>query len=815
MSGLLFGGLREVAPCAGIFLALIGLLFVGFHGLPLIAWTVYTAVALWLLGAQPIWWVVVVAPLVVMNVPALRVVLVSGPLMRIIKKLNLLPEISETERVALEAGSTWMDKELFSGKPDFDKIQSEPYTKVSGEALAFINNQVEQVCKMTSDWKITLQKDLGPDVWQYLAKERFFSMIIPKEYGGLGFPAIGNSEVIAKMSSRSMPLAVTAMVPNSLGPGELLIHYGTEEQRKYYLPRLATGEEIPCFALTEPNAGSDAGSLTSTAVVFRGDDGKLYMRVNWNKRYITLAAVATLIGLAVRLKDPQNLLGRDEDLGITCLLIPAKTPGVVNNQRHNAMGIPFFNCPTTGKDVVVSIDQIIGGVEGAGRGWLMLMECLAAGRSISLPAQTTGGVKAVLRAVSAYSVIRKQFGISIGKFEGVEEPLARIAGYAYLLEAMRIFTVGAVDKGIKPSVVSAIAKYQATEIGRKVINDGMDILGGAGISRGPRNLLANGYIGVPISITVEGANILTRCMIIFGQGAIRCHPYAYAEMKSLMDSDVKAFDQAFWGHVGFVVRNGCRALLLSVSRGYLARVPSGPHAKYYRRLAWSSASFAFLADLALGLYGGGLKFREKITGRYADILSWMYMTTATIRRFEAEGKRADHMPYFEWSMRHGFGQIQDAFDGIYANFDAKGLSFLFRGLMHSWSRLNRLSCPASDKLVTLMVNGVTVPGELRDSLTPGIFIPEDPNEPLRRFENAFKLVHQAEEIAKRINKAMRDKIIPKDRSEKGIAAAVAAKVITDEEARVLHKSEEARSDAVLVDAFDLDKFDLHLMEVHA
>ncbi|TAJ80271.1 acyl-CoA dehydrogenase, partial [bacterium] len=554
-----------------------------------------------------------------------------------------------------------------------------PYGKLSADEQSFLDNQVETLCGMMTDWELFQEFDLRPELWDYLKHEKFFGLVIPKAHGGLGFSALANSEIIAKIASRSSALAVTVMVPNSLGPGELITHYGTAQQKSHYLPRLADGRELPCFALTEPGAGSDAGSMVSSGTVFRAADGKLYVRLNWNKRYITLAAISTLLGLAVKLKDPENLLGKGTELGITCVLVPTDRKGVEISRRHNPMGVPFFNSPIEGKDVVISVDQIIGGAEGAGRGWQMLMECLAVGRSISLPALATGGAKLLLRVVGSYAATRKQFGLALEKFEGVDEPLARIAGLTYLLEASRIFTVGAVDSGIKPAVVSAIAKYNSTEIGRVLINDAMDVMAGSGISRGPRNLVANIYIGTPIGITVEGANILTRSMIIFGQGAIRCHPFAYAEVKALQGGDVKAFDRAFWGHVGFVLRNSARALLLSLSRGYLASVPSGPMRPYYRKLAWASASFSFMADIALASYGGALKLKEHITGRYADVLSWMYLATAVIQRFEAEGRIAEHRAFAEWSLQYAMTRIQIAFEGIYQNIEIPFFGWAFRG----------------------------------------------------------------------------------------------------------------------------------------
>jgi len=807
----LFGFLTDNYPTVGSVLAVVLGLALGFIGVKLVVWAIYAAALLFLFGASPMVSIIVGVPFVVLLVKPLRRLLLTGPLVGLLKKLNILPEISETERVALEAGSTWVDKELVSGKPNFRAIAREPYTKASGEVLDFLNGPVEKVCQMVDDWEVFKDGDLPSEVWDYLKKEKFFGMMIPKEYGGLGFSALANSEVVAKVSTRSGPLAITVMVPNSLGPAELLSHYGTQAQKDHYLPRLADGREIPCFALTEPGAGSDAGSMVSNGVVFKDTDGSLKVKLNWEKRYITLAAVSTVLGLAIKLRDPDNLLGKGEHLGITCLLVPSDAPGVTLGLRHNPMGVPFYNCPTSGKDVVVSIDQIIGGPDYAGRGWQMLMECLAVGRSISLPAQGTGGAKYVARVAGAYSAIRKQFGLEIGKFEGIEEPLARIGGFSYLLEASRIFTVGAVDSGIKPSVVSAIAKYNSTELFRKAINDGMDILGGAAISRGKRNLLAHGYISTPIGITVEGANILTRSMIIFGQGVIRCHPYAYEELKALTDGDIKSFDNNFFAHVGFVNRNLCRALLLSLTRGRLASVPGGPLKSYYRKLAWASSSFSFMADLALGSYGGGLKLKEKITGRYADVLSWMYLATATLHRFEAEGRKKEHKPYAEWALQYAFAQIQEAFDGIYENIQIPLLRPLFRGPIKIWSRLNSFGGMPNDVLGQKVAHGLQVPGQLRDELTTGVFIPNDPEEALGRYEHTLKLVTEAAVVYRKIAKASKAKKLPRGKPDRLVKKALEANVITQEDFDLVKKAEAAREDAIQVDSFKLEEFASNLM----
>lgn len=806
-----FGLFGTVISWLVFVIALAGL---GYFGLGLKAWTITGVVGLILLGVP--WFVVllVAAPMIAMTVPGLRRQL-SVKIMDTMDKLKIMPVISDTERTALEAGTTWVDAELFSGKPNFERILREPYGKPSADEQAFIDNQVKTLCSLADDWEIYQNGDLPQHVWDYLKKERFFGMIVPKEYGGLGFSAIGISEVLSHIAIHSTPLCVTCMVPNSLGPAELLAHYGTQKQKDYYLPRLAKGEEVPCFALTEPNAGSDAGSIESTGVIFKDNNGQLLLRLNWDKRYITLASVSTLIGLAIKLKDPENLLGKGVDLGITCVLVPAQTPGVTLGKRHNPMGVPFHNCPTKGKDVVVSVDQIIGGLDGAGRGWQMLMECLAAGRAVSLPSQAAGLAKGITRLVSGYAAVRRQFGTPIGKFEGIEEPLARIAGHVYTMEAARIYTCAAVDAGLKPAVVSAIAKYNQTELGRRVAIDGMDILGGAAISRGPRNKIANHFIGVPISVTVEGANILTRTMIIFGQGALRCHPFAYKEVKALQEKDYDGFDQAFWGHIGHVVSNASRSFLLSLTRGRLAKVPSGPAAKYYRRLAWASASFAIMADIAMASLGGSLKMREKLTGRYADLLSWMYLAAATLRRYQAEGYRKDHRDVFEWAMEYAFARIQEAFDGIFNNFEVPVLAPIFRYTLGTWSRFNPIGAMPRDSLGHKISKNILVPGEFRNSMTQAIIFSAKPDDAGDRLERAFVLCHQADEIFARIGKAVKDKRLPKKRPTALVKDALAAGVISEAEAKLLQDANAAREDVILVDSFDLDEFRSNLSDVKA
>lgn len=788
---------------AGLLVAMV----IGFAGAPLWIWAIAGALFMAPLGVSTGFWIGYLVLVVLFNVSPIRRALISGPLMKLLDKLKILPAISDTEQTAIEAGTVWMEGELFSGKPNFKKVLAEPYPELTEEERAFIDGPVEKVCQSVSDWEVFQTKDLSKETWDLLKKERFFGLVIPKEFGGYGFSANAHSAIIAKLGSRCGPLATTVMVPNSLGPAELLIHYGTQEQKEYYLPRLATGEEIPSFALTENNAGSDAGGMESHGEVFKGDDGEIYLRLNWDKRYITLAAISTVLGLAFKLRDPDNLLGKGEHPGITCALIPTGTPGVQLGKRHDPLGVPFYNCPTRGKDVILPVSAIIGGADQAGNGWRMLMESLAVGRGISLPAQAVGGAKVATRAVGAYAAIRKQFGLNIGKFEGIEEPLARIGGYTYLMEAGRRFICGGLDSGAKPAVVTAIAKYNFTELGRSIVNDAMDVVGGAGISQGPRNLIAHNYIATPIAITVEGANILTRTLMIFGQGAIRCHPYAYKEINALMSGNVHEFDSAFWKHIGHVVQNGFRAFLLSLTRGRLSSSGvSGPSANYLRKLAWTSASFAFMADLALGSYGGGLKMKEKLAGRYADILSWMVLAMSTIRRFEAEGRRKEDRDFYDWAMRTAFSRIQTSFDQIYAEIEVPGLGWLFKGPIALWSRMNRLSGPPSDAVGHRVAQAMQKRGALRDHITEGIYLPENPTEALGRYEHTLELIEGSVGVYKKLYKATRARQIPKAPVLKQLDAAVKATVITEDEAEQVRATEAARFDAILVDEFTLEEY---------
>jgi acyl-CoA dehydrogenase len=720
--------------------------------------------------------------------------------MKLLQRMGM-PTISPTERVALEAGTVWIDGEIFSGRPDWRRILAEPYPALSPEEQAFLDGPCEQACRLVDDWAVEKAGDLTKESWDFLKRERFFAMIIPREFGGLAFSARGQAAVVTKLSSHSVPLAVTVMVPNSLGPAELLIHYGTPEQRRRFLPKLAVGEEVPCFALTEPEAGSDASSMRSEGVVERGPDGKPRLRLAWDKRYITLAPIATLVGLAFKLRDPDDLLGRGREPGITCALIPAATPGVEIGRRHDPLGIAFLNGPTTGHDVVVPVDAIIGGVEGVGQGWRMLMECLAAGRAISLPSLSVGSAKVVARVAGAHAAVRRQFGIPIGRFEGIEEPLARIAGLTWLMEAAQVSTCGGLASGAKPSVVSAMAKHAQTELAREVVKDGMDVVGGNGIVRGPRNRLAAYWIGQPVSITVEGANILTRSLIVFGQGVIRCHPFAWKEVDALAKSDVAALDAVIWRHGLHVVRNVARAALLSVSRGMLASGPPGPAGRWARRLDWACASFSVISEVALGTLGGDLKRREKLTGHLADVAINILLGMAAVRRFEAEGRRAEDVPLLEFAARTSLSRAQSGFDAALRNFPVKGLRLVLAGPVALWSRLNPFALPPSDALGHELARLVQEPGPVRERLLAGTYLSSDPQDALARLEHAFELTHRASAVTDRLRKGMRSGKLDRVELEAALGQALERGLVTPQDAQLVRDAEAARRDAVQVDSF--------------
>ncbi|SOD40228.1 acyl-CoA dehydrogenase [Nitrosovibrio sp. Nv4] len=748
---------------------------------------------------------------VILFVPPVRRALISNHMLKIFRKI--LPQVSQTEQEALDAGTVWWDGELFSGRPNWNKLLAYPKPKLSAEEKAFLAGPVEQLCAMLDEWRITRELyDLPPHVWQFIKDNGFFGMIIPRQYGGHGFSALAHSEVVMKISSRSGTAAVSVMVPNSLGPSELLLQYGTEEQKNHYLPRLAKGLEVPCFALTGPDAGSDAGAIPDTGVVchgeFNGDEHVLGIRINWEKRYITLGPVATLLGLAFKLHDPDGLLGNEKDLGITLALIPTSTPGINIGRRHFPLDAAFQNGPNSGKDVFIPMEWVIGGLEGVGSGWRMLMNCLAVGRSISLPATSTGAAKLAARTTGAYGRVRVQFKMPIGRFEGVEEALARIGGNTYMMDAARIMTAGAVDLGEKPSVISAIVKYHLTERGRQAINDAMDVHGGKGICLGPSNYLGRNYQHIPVSITVEGANILTRNMIIFGQGAIRCHPYLLKEIQAANDADaVRAsvqFDRAFSGHVAFTLGNGLRTLLHGLTGGTLASAPGsvGPETqRYYSQLMRFSAAFAFLADISLLILGGTLKRKERISARLGDILSMLYLCSATLKRYKDDGRPAADSPLLHWSMQDALYRMQQAFEGLLDNFPGSVVAGrVLRFMIFPWGMP---FSPPSDKLGHEVAKLMLSPGEARDRLTAGIYVPASADEPLGILEQALQCAMVCEAVEAKLRAAVKTGRIPAQGDER-IAAALKQRVITTSELELMGEMKSLRRRVIMVDDFPPD-----------
>lgn len=748
---------------------------------------------------------------VILFVPQVRRPLISNHLLKIFRKI--LPQVSQTEQEALDAGTVWWDGELFSGRPDWDKLLAYPKPKLEAEEKAFLAGPVEQLCAMLDEWQITHElHDLPPHVWQFIKDNGFFGMIIPKQYGGLGFSALAHSEVVMKISSRSGTAAVSVMVPNSLGPSELLLQYGTEEQKNYYLPRLAKGLEVPCFALTGPDAGSDAGAIPDSGIVcygdFKGDKQVLGMRVTWEKRYITLGPVATLLGLAFKLYDPDGLLGDRKELGITLALIPTDTPGVSIGRRHFPLDAAFQNGPNSGNDVFIPMEYVIGGPERVGHGWRMLMNCLAAGRSISLPATATGGAKLAARTSGAYARVRVQFKMPIGRFEGVEEALARIGGNTYMMDAARVMTAGAVDLGEKPSVISAIVKYHLTERGRQAINDAMDVHGGKGICLGPSNYLGRNYQHIPVSITVEGANILTRNMIIFGQGAIRCHPYLLKEIHAANDMDGARgsveFDKALAAHSVFTLGNGLRSFLHGLTGGTLAKAPgsAGPEVyNYYSQLMRYSAAFAFLADISLLALGGALKRRERLSARLGDILSMLYLCSAALKRFKDDRRPASDLPLLHWSMQDAFYRMQQAFDGVLDNFP--GPVLVRRVLRFIVFPLGRPFSPPSDELGHKIAALMLAPGEARDRLTAGIYIPSSADEPVGVLEQALQCAIASEAVEAKLRAAVKSGQIPAHGDE-GMAAALKQRVIIPSELELMEKMKSLRRRVIMVDDFPAD-----------
>lgn len=796
-----------------IFLVIIGAS--GYFRLPQVVWNTILGVALLVfsftglagIASLVILWALFLLVVVPLNMPQIRQKYLSEPLLKFMQ--NAMPSISQTEQEALDAGNVWWEAELFSGKPDYSRIRDLPKARLSEEERAFLEGPVEELCAMLDDWQITQEDDdMPPEVWAFLKKHRFFAMIIPKKYGGLEFSALGHSSVVMKVAGRSITAAVTIMVPNSLGPGELLMHYGTQEQKDYYLPRLASGEDIPCFGLTGPENGSDAGAMLDNGVVCKGSfDGKedvLGIRLNWEKRYITLGPVATILGLAFKLYDPDKLLSEEVDRGITLALIRTDTPGIDIGKRHFTSNHMFMNGPNRGTDVFIPMDWIIGGTDYIGRGWTMLMNCLSAGRSISLPALSTGAGKYVSRYTGAYARIRKQFKIPIGYFEGVEEALAQIGGQAYLMESARTLTLSALDSGESPSVISGIVKYQLTERMRKVVNHAMDIHGGHGICLGPNNYLGRAYQGQPISITVEGANILTRSMIVFGQGALRSHPYLLREVEAAHNTNPEQallqFDDALFQHIGFIVSNLCRSLWFGISGARLAGAPGrGVVKHYYQQLTRMSSAFALLADACVLTLGGNLKRREMISGRLADALSNLYILSATLKHFEDQGSPEQDLPLFRWACEDCLFNVQQSMKGVLKNFPVP-----FAGRVLGWFLFPFTSPYAGpdDKLGHKVARLLLQPGPVRDRLTADIYWTRDPDDPMGRLEHALDKTLQAEDAERKLRDAMRIGLIRQQDTDGLLKQAREMDILNDEEAEKVRQAHEAVANAIRVDEFD-------------
>lgn len=747
-------------------------------------------------------WGLFIAIALLLNLAELRKMALTKPILAIFRKVK--PKLSATEQAALDAGDVWWDGELFSGRPNWSKLLALPPASLSSEEQKFMEGPVNDLCALLDNWKISDEmQDLPPEAWELIKSKGFFSLIIPKEYGGLEFSATANSHLISKLAARSLAAAVTVMVPNSLGPAELLLHYGTEEQRNYYLPRLARGEEIPCFALTGPNAGSDAASIPDRGVICHGQwngEEVLGIRLNWEKRYITLGPVATLLGLAFQLSDPDGLLGDQQELGITCALIPVKTPGIDIGRRHNPLNVAFMVGPNFGRDVFIPLDKVIGGADGVGQGWQMLMDCLSAGRAISLPALSLGAAKLVARNTGAYARVRRQFNLPIGRFEGIEEVLSRIAGETWVMNAARDLTCAALDQGSRPSVISAIVKQNLTERMRTVVNDGMDIEGGKAICIGPNNHLADAYQAIPIGITVEGANILTRSMIIFGQGAVRCHPWVLREFQAVDNKDIaeglEQFDQSFWGHVGFTLRNTASALFYGLTAGYFIAVTTSHNKRFYQQATRFSTAFALTSDLLMATLGGGLKLKEKLTGRMADVLSELYMISAVLKHAEDHNHSADHSALLEWNCQRSLYRIQNSLLAIQRN-----LSWPLRRLLQLLIfPLGARFQPPSDKLGREIAATLLAPGELRDFMTAGLYLSDNDEEPETQLEAALHLAVATDPLEKKLRQEMKAGKLTGDQADT-LAQAVTLGIINETERELLQQARELRQQVIAVDDF--------------
>ena len=767
-------------------------------------------VAYWLFGDGGALWNIVLlalfALLAVANVEAVRRDNFTRRLFAIYKRM--LPSMSRTEQEALEAGSVWWDGELFTGMPDWRRLRSLPPPKLSAEEQAFLDGPTEELCKLLDDWQITHElADMPPHVWQFIKDHKFFAMIIPKEYGGLQFSPLASSMVLAKLASRSAVASSTIGVPNSLGPAELLLHYGTDEQKQRWLPRLASGDEIPCFALTSPRVGSDATALVDSGTVSNGTwEGReiVGIRLNWDKRYITLAPIATVLALAFKLYDPEHLIGDVEDYGITAALIPTNLPGIEIGRRHLPIDIPFQNGPTRGRDVFVPLDAIIGGTKMAGQGWRMLVQQLAVGRSIVLPSNALGGAQAALYATGAYAKLRRQFNLPIGKFHGVGEAIARMAGSVYIMTAASRVTCTAISNGEKPAVPSAILKYHNTELGRQVANDAMDVHGGKGIMLGPKNYLARGYEGVPIAITVEGANILTRNLIIFGQGAIRCHPFVRAEMDAAHDPDpeagLAAFDRLLFKHLGYGLSNAARSLVMAVTLARFTDVPvGGPTRRYYQHINRYSASFALITDAAMFTLGGELKRRELISARLGDILSYLYLASMVLKHYQDQNEPPDDLPLVEWACRTLLYKTQEQFHGLLRNFPNRFVAAILRFFI--FPRGRTYSAP-SDELGQQIVELIINPTPTRERLADGIYKAVEPGNQIGLLQQAMVIAEQVKPLERRVFDAHRAGEIKADDIPGQIDEAEKKGILTPAEAEAVRAFDRRMLDVTGVDDFD-------------
>ncbi|TYK59618.1 acyl-CoA dehydrogenase [Pseudomonas synxantha] len=757
-----------------------------------------------------IFWVLIAVVAAPLLLPDLRRQYFTKPLFSWFQKV--LPPMSETERDAIDAGTVWWDGELFSGRPDWDKLLAYPKVQLTEEEKAFIDGPTEELCAMVSDWEIGQAMDLPPAAWEHIKTHGFFALIIPKEYGGKGFSAYAHSQVAMKLATRSGDLASTVMVPNSLGPAELLLHYGTEEQRNHYLPRLARGDDIPCFALTGPLAGSDAGAMPDTGVICKGEwQGKetLGLRLNWEKRYITLGPVATLLGLAFKAHDPDHLLGEEEDLGISLALIPTDTPGVEIGRRHLPLGAAFMNGPNSGKDVFIPLEYLIGGQEMLGKGWMMLMNCLSVGRSISLPAVGTGAAKFTSLVTGQYAQVREQFNVPLSAFEGIQEALARIGGNAWLMDSARMLTANAVDLGEKPSVLSAILKYHLTERGRECISHAMDVHGGKGIIMGPNNYLGRSWQGAPIFITVEGANILSRNLMIFGQGAIRCHPFVLKEMalagREDHDQALKEFDGLLMQHIGFAVSNAASTLVLNLGFGHFEKAPGNRLSQgYFRALNRQAAAFALLADLSMMLLGGELKRRERLSARLGDVLSHMYLASAALKRYH-DLDSPDHLePLFAWAMEESLGESERALDELLSNFPNKVLGCLLRVIVFPFGRRHTGPSDALDAEVAAVIGRAKGDPTLEELLA-GCYRPQAAEDPVGALQHAYDWLGASHPLQKKLHTALKSGQVKPTAGESAIDAALHAGVLQPGEAQTLRDAEAARRKVIDVDDFSKEE----------